>query len=146
MPAQFGPLGSTGWWREVAEAGFRQNVQILLPFLALVSAQQTFDPKVALSVGVAFGVGYLSVVLFRVARVTPGADAHPWVKIGYRALSAAAASAGAAVTADGFDLLHAEGRGIALAAVAAAGTALVHRVIDPPASVVRSESAAGYGS
>lgn len=145
-PARSGPLTSSAWWAGVVEGAFRQNVQILLPFLALVGADGRLDGGSALATLVAFGVGVASVVLFRVARVAPSEGASLAVQYGYRVASAFAASVGAALTAEGFDLLHADVRGIVLAAAASGVTALVHAVADPPATVVRAEINAGYSA
>lgn len=145
-PSRFGPLATLAWWRVVAEGAFRQNVQILLPFLILVGSAGRFDADAALASLVAFVVAVLSVIVFRVAGVAPGPDADLIVQYGYRALSAFAASVGAALTAEGFDLLHADARGIAVAALASGVAALVHAYADPPATVVRAELRAGFSA
>lgn len=142
--ARFGPLTSRAWWAGVVEGAFRQNLQILLPFLVLVGSDGRLDGGSALATLTAFGVATLSVIVFRVARVAPGPDADLIVQYGYRAVSAFAASIGAALTAEGFDLLHADARGILLAGVASGAAALVHAFADPPASVVRGELRAGF--
>lgn len=145
-PTRFGPLASGAWWLSVVEAAFRQNLQILLPFLALVGADGRLDGGAAVATLVAFGVATLSVILFRVARVAPSPDADLIVQYGYRAVSAVTASIGAALTAEGFDLLHADARAIVVAALASGVTAVVHAFADPPASVVRTEIRAGYSA
>lgn len=139
-PAHLGPLASGSWWATLLEGAVRQNLQILLPFLALVGAGGQLDGDAAVATLVAFVVATLSVVLLRVARVAPGPNADPVVQYGYRAVSAIAASLGAALTAEGFDLLQADARAITVAALASGLTALVHGFADPPASVVRAES------
>lgn len=145
-PTRFGPLTSGAWWVSVVEGAFRQNLQILLPFLILVGADGRLDGGSAVATLVAFGVATLSVILFRVARVAPGTDAPLVVQYGYRAISAVAASIGAALTAEGFDLLHADARAIVVAALASGVTAIVHAYADPPASTVRAEIRAGYSA
>jgi len=138
-PARYGPLATTSWWAQVVEGAVRQNLQILLPFLALVGASGRLDGKAALAVVVAFVVATATVVLLRVAQVAPGPDVAWPVQFAYRAVSAVAASIGAALAAEGFDLLTADIGAILVAALASGVTAVVHGIADPPASVTRSE-------
>lgn len=135
MP-QLGQLATRSWWAQVAESAVRQNLQILAPFLALVAGSGAFDSTAALATLVAFVVACVSVVLFRVARVTPPDGSPVWLQAGYRAISAFAASCGAAFTASGFDLLNTSPGPVLTAAFAAAGLALIHWKADPPASKV----------
>jgi hypothetical protein len=126
------------------EGAFRQNLQVLVPFLVLVGSDGRLDGGSALAALTAFGVATLSVIVFRVARVAPGPDSPLIVQYAYRAVSAVAASIGAALTAEGFDLLHADARAIVVAALASGVTAVVHAYADPPATVVRDEINAGF--
>lgn len=139
-PGERGPLASIPWWKTLVEGALRQNLQILLPFLALVGAGGQLDGRAVVATLVAFVVATVSVILLRVAHVAPPPDSDPVIQYGYRAVSAVAASLAATLTAEGFDLLQADARAIAVAALASGLTALIHGLADPPASVVRAES------
>ena len=119
MPALTGPLTTAAWWREVAQAGFRQALQVLLPFLVLVSANGRISRDDALAAAVAVAVAFVLVVLRRIAGATPGNDASP------------AASLLGVLSADGLDLLHVDFGAALITAASSAVIAVAHGILDP---------------
>lgn len=140
MPALTGPLATTAWWLEVAQAGFRQALQVLLPFLVLVSANGRISRDDALAAAVAVAVAFVLVVLRRVAGATPGPDASPAADLFYRALSAFAGSLLGVASADGLDLLHVDFGAVLVTAASSAAVAVVHGLIDPARTIPGASS------
>lgn len=134
-----GPITSTSWWREVAEASWRQALQIVLPFVVLVGSTGRLDAQAAAATGVLAGVGVAVVVLRRVAGVTAPDGAAPAVTMAYRAVSAAAAVVLGVLSAEQLDLMSVDWAQVATTAAAAAVTAVLHGILDAPASTITSE-------
>jgi len=131
MPALTGPLSTAAWWAEVVQAGFRQALQVLLPFLVLVGANGSISSNDALAAAVAVSVAFVLVVLRRVAGATASDDATLLEDLFYRAVSAFAGSLLGVLSADGLDLLHVDFGAVLLTAASSAAVAAVHGIVDP---------------
>lgn len=126
-----GQVATTAWWREVLEAGFRQVVQVVLPVLVVVAGTGGVDRDAALTAAVAAGVAFTLVVLRRLVGAVPPDDAGQPVRVFYRALSAFAGSLAGVLSAEALDLAALDFGNVLTAAVASAGVAVLHGVLDP---------------
>lgn len=128
----FGQLATRAFWQEALEASLRQGFQVLLPFLVLLGSTGKLDADAGIAAGIAAAVAVAVVILRRLAGLTGGG-------LVARAVSALAASLLAIVTAEGFDVLTVDIQAAVTAAVASAVTAVLHGLLDPPASVVAKD-------
>lgn len=134
-------LATAGYWRELAEAGFRQALQVALPFLLVIAATGRLSTSAAAAAALACGVAFVVVVLRRLTGLVADPTDGPWVQLGYRAVSAFTGSLLGVLTADGVDVLALDLRQALLAAIGAATAAVIHGYLDPAASDVRSRLA-----
>lgn len=138
----WGPLGATAWWRELLEAALRQGIQVVLPLLVLISATGQWDTAAATGTAVAAATAVAVVILRRVTGLTAPDGAPASVTTAYGALSALAGSLLGVLLADQATVLSVDWRQALVAAIASAAGAVLHGLVDPPASTVL-EAAAG---
>jgi hypothetical protein len=133
--ATFGAAGTGAWWAEVAEASFRQGLQVVTPLLLIVATSGSITADAGKATAVTAGTAVVLVVLRRLAGLTAPDGAGWETQLVIRAVSAFA-GAGAGVTAsEGFDLLSAPWTGVLFAASSSALLALAHGWADPPATM-----------
>jgi len=118
---------------------------VLLPLLLLGATTGAVDVKSAAAAGVAAVVAFAVVVLRALTGLRAAADAPAGAQVVDRVVSAAAAAVLAFVTADGFDLLTADGGAIGTAAGLSAVTAVAQWFLQRPAAVVPGEVVAVDG-
>jgi drug/metabolite transporter (DMT)-like permease len=134
-----GSLGSAAWWTEVAEGAWRQFLQVALPYLVVIAASGVVTRGAAWAIASAAVTGTLTVVLGRISGLKPDPVDSGATQAVYRVLSAVAASLLTFLPVDLGQLLDVNWVAAVLAALASGALALVHGVLDAPASVVRGE-------
>lgn len=138
-----GSLGSAAWWTEVLEGAWRQFLQVLPPYLVLIAASGTVTRDTGMAIASAAVMGTIVVVLGRLTGLKPDPSAPAATQFTYRAVSAFAGSLLAFVPVDLGQLLSVDWTAGFLAATASGLLAIVHAVVDAPASQVRHDVVAG---
>jgi hypothetical protein len=135
VQSAFGAAGTGAWWAEVAEAAFRQGLQVVTPLLLIVATSGSITADAGKATAVTAGTAVVLVVLRRLTGLTAPDGAGWETKLVIRAVSAFAGSVAGVTAAEGFDLLSAPWGGVLLAASSSALLALVHGWADPPATM-----------
>lgn len=128
-------LTDGAWWRDVLDRALRQALQVLLPVLGLAATTGRIDVKAVAAVAVV-AVTQAAVVIFRALTELRASDGAPLaLQVLDRAVAAAAGALLAIFTADGFDLLAADGRAIATSVALTVLTALGMGYLSPARSM-----------
>jgi hypothetical protein len=128
-------LTDQSFWVDVLERAGRQAVQVVIPVLLLAATTgHLATSDVLLATAASAAVAFLVVVFRALTGLRADDGASLTTQAVDRAIAAFAGSVAAVLTANGFDLLHADFRGILLAASSSALLALVAMVTNTPAS------------
>jgi len=136
----WGPLGAGLWWRRLAEASLRQGIQVALPLLVLIGATGQWDAAAAGATGIAALTAVAVAVLRPLAGLGTPEGASPTVHAVYRVVSAFAGSLAGILVANQATVLSVDWPQALTAAAASAAAAVLHGLLDPPASLVLEQA------
>lgn len=120
------------FWRDLARRAVRQGVQVLLPVLTIALTSQTITGLDFTALAVTAGMAVIVTIARGLTGLRAPAGASPALDTLDRAVAAAAGTALGLLTADGFDLLHADWVAIGGAILSSACLAALARLINPP--------------
>lgn len=120
------------FWRDLGERAVRQVVQVLLPVLTIAITSGAISGLDYTDLAVTAGMAAAVTLLRALTGIRAPAGASFAVDALDRALAAAAGTALGLVTADGFDLLHADYVGFLGAVIGSAALAVFARFTNTP--------------
>jgi hypothetical protein len=142
LAAAWAAIFTAVWWTELREASVRQALQVVVPFLAVISTQGVVRADAVKATLLALAGGEVIVVVRRLAALTVPDDADLSTRLIARSLSAfAGAIAGYILVVPVADIFTLSWSNIIIASVSTTFLALLHGIWDPATTDALADAA-----